>query len=378
MMLMSVLSYVDRGALAQLAPTILPEVGLSVAGYSLIVSAFSVAYSLANPVWGRVIARVGVRLGAAVAVVLWTLASASHALAAGFMGFATARVVLGLGEGATFPAGARTAAQTLDAQERGRGVAVAYGGASIGSIITPLVVNGIAIRWGWRRAFLTTGALGVAWLGLWLLVSRRRELGAAVDVQRVRPPSPAPRSLVGFAVVYSLGALPIGLVNYFGALHIGRGLGYGQATLGHVLWLPPLGWELGYFCWGWALDRSRGPERFARILGWLAVLIVPFAAAPFVRSLWVVVALMFWGMFVAAGFVIVSLSEVTHRHPAEHAGYLAGVGAGSWSAFMVVASPVFGWLFDRGAYVAAYAFATASPAVGWFVWNALRTDRARA
>jgi ACS family hexuronate transporter-like MFS transporter len=185
-------------------------------------------------------------------------------------------------------------------------------------------------------------------------------------------------SLLGFAVVYSLGALPIGLVNYFGALHLGRGLGYGQATLGHVLWLPPVGWELGYFCWGWVLDRSRGPDRFARILGWLAVLVLPFAATPFVRSLWLVVALMFWGMFVAAGFVIVSLSEVTHRLPAEHSAYLAGVGAGSWSAFMVIASPVFGWLFDRGAYVAAYAFAAGSPVVGWLVWSALRNDRPRA
>jgi MFS transporter, ACS family, hexuronate transporter len=138
-----------------------------------------------------------------------------------------------------------------------------------------------------------------------------------------------------------------------------------------VLWLPPLGWEVGYFFWGWLLDRSPAPGRFARLLGLLALLALPFAATPHVRSLPVVLALMFWGMFVAAGFVIVSLSEITHRHSTAHGGLLAGVGAGAWSGVVALAMPVFGRLFDRGAYAAAYAIATAAPVAGWLVWTVL-------
>jgi hypothetical protein len=77
-------------------------------------------------------------------------------------------------------------------------------------------------------------------------------------------------------------------------------------------------------------------------------------------------------MFVAAGFVIVSLSEVTHRHSTQHAGYLAGIGAGSWAGLMAFAMPLFGKLFDRSAYGGAYFLATASPVVGWALWRGLR------
>src|ERR1019366_1299458 len=118
------------------------------------------------------------------------------------------------------------------------------------------------------------------------------------------------------------GGLPLGFVLYYAPLHLGRGLGYGQVTLGHVLWVPPLGWEVGYFFWGWVLDRSRGPDRFARLLRLLAFLALPFAATPLARPLPALLALMFWVMFVSAGFVIVSLGEVTHVHSTRHSGYL--------------------------------------------------------
>jgi ACS family hexuronate transporter-like MFS transporter len=377
MMGLSLLSYVDRNVLALLSPTILRETHLTAEDYGWIISAFSVAYLVGNPAWGMVIDRVGVRAGAAAAVTLWTLASASHAFAAGFGTFALARAVLGFGEGATFPAGLRTATQTLEPESRARGVALAYSGGSLGAILTPLIVTPVALRWGWRGAFLCTGLLGLAWLTTWSVVSRRADLRGVAQAHASGPsassalPGLRLRSLVGFAAAYSLGALPIGLVLYGAPIHLGRGLGFDQATLGHVLWVPPLGWELGYFFWGWVLDRSRAPNRFARLLGLLAALALPFAATPLARSLPLVLALMFWGMFVASGFVIVSLSEVTHRHSARHGALLAGVGAGSWSGVVAVTMPIFGRLFDRGAYGLAYALATAAPVAGWLAWTAL-------
>jgi hypothetical protein len=115
MMLVSLISYIDRNTLALLAPTILRETHLTAEQYGWIISAFSIAYMLGNPLWGRVLDAVGVRRGMLSAVSLWTAASASHALASGFWSFAAARTVLGFGEGATFPGGLRTAMQTLPA-----------------------------------------------------------------------------------------------------------------------------------------------------------------------------------------------------------------------------------------------------------------------
>jgi len=122
MMLCSWLSYVDRQILAVLSPMILKDTGLTGQSYGEVVSAFSIAYMIANPLWGSVLDFVGVRIGMLVAVALWTVASTSHAWMAGFIGFAAARALLGLGEGATFPGGLRVAMDSLppDRQSRSR------------------------------------------------------------------------------------------------------------------------------------------------------------------------------------------------------------------------------------------------------------------
>src|SRR5687768_4912284 len=113
MTLVSLISYIDRNTLALLAPTILADTRLTNEQYGYIVSAFSVAYMIGNPVWGVLLDRFGLRWGMAAAVTFWSAASGAHAFAAGFLGFAVARALLGFGEGATFPGGLRTATQVL-------------------------------------------------------------------------------------------------------------------------------------------------------------------------------------------------------------------------------------------------------------------------
>src|SRR5918996_4312235 len=91
MLLVSLISYIDRNTLALLAPTIMKEAELTGEQYGYIISAFSVTYMLGNPIWGRLLDRFGVRYGMLAAVSFWTLASVSHALAGGFRSFAVAR-----------------------------------------------------------------------------------------------------------------------------------------------------------------------------------------------------------------------------------------------------------------------------------------------
>jgi ACS family hexuronate transporter-like MFS transporter len=378
MMLLSLLSYVDRTALALLSPTILRETGLSATQYTSMVSAFSMAYLIGNPFWGRLLDRYGVRVGLAVSVAVWTAASVSHAFAYGILAFAVARFALGFGEGATFPAGLRTASLTLRPEQQARGLALAYSGGSLGAVVTPLIVTPLALKWGWRGAFLVTGLFGVGWLLVWALVSRDPRLAPKDASLDGRPPPAVPRltdpSVLGFMGAYAFGGLPLGFVQNIAPIHLARGLGCDQATLGHILWIPPLGWEAGYFFWGWIVDRAAtrgrlGPEFFRRLFGWLAVGGVFLVAAALVPSVPVVIGLLFLAMFVSAGFVIASLAEVTHRHTTAHAAYLAGLGAGSWSGLMTPVMPVFGLLLDRRAYVAAYAIAAASFTVAWLTWR---------
>jgi ACS family hexuronate transporter-like MFS transporter len=158
MLLVSFISYIDRNTLALLAPTILEETRLSAQQYGFIISSFSIAYTVGNPVWGHFLDQWGLRAGMSVAVAFWTFASAAHAFVGSFLGFAVARAGLGFGEGATFPGGLRAAVQTLPPSKRSRGIAVAYSGGSLGAIVTPIVVTPIALWWGWRAAFIFTAS----------------------------------------------------------------------------------------------------------------------------------------------------------------------------------------------------------------------------
>ncbi len=380
MLLVSFISYIDRNTLALLAPTILADTRLSAEQYGFVISAFSIAYMAGNPLWGRILDRWGLRLGMITAVSFWTVASASHAFAGSFAGFAVARAALGFGEGATFPGGLRAAMQTLPASKRSRGVAVAYSGGSLGAIVTPLIVTPIALWWGWRAAFLFTGLIGAAWLALWLFVSRRpdiRRRARAAEPDR-KPESPRLKDarIWSYAILYALGALPIAFVIYGSAIYLNKALGAGQALIGKVLWIPPLGWEIGYFFWGWLADRTAGKPggrlgEVRRLLAAAAGLGLCLALAPWTGSFALVMVLYFLSMFCAAGFIILSIAYATDVYSAAHAGLISGVGSGAWSATVAVLMPLFGRLLDLEAYRAAFALAAALPLAGFLLWGRL-------
>jgi ACS family hexuronate transporter-like MFS transporter len=374
MLLVSLISYVDRSTLAILAPTILRETHLNNEQYGYIVLGFSIAYMLSNPVWGWILDRAGLRRGMAAAVACWTAASMAHAFASGFWSFAAARAALGFGEGATFPGGLRTVVQTLPPEQRGRGLAVAYSGGSLGAAITPLIVTPIFLWWGWRAPFWFTGLIGVAWLCQWAFISRRP------DVRRrgaIAASSPGPRwrdrSLWAFMCAYALGALPLGFVLYTASLYLTRALGCSQALVGKILWIPPLGWEAGYFVWGWLCDRALRREgsrvrALTRLISCCAVASLAFAAIPWIPGVPAVMLEMFVAMFVAAGFVVLSVAYATHVYSSGHAGLIAGAGAGSWSLIVGLMMPFFGRLFDQRRFSEAFLIAAAVPIAGYVGW----------
>ncbi len=373
MMLVSLISYIDRQTLAQLSPLILDETQLTNAQFARIISVFSFAYMLGNPIWGRALDRVGVFVGMTLAVTLWSLASAAHAFAtslAGITGFALARALLGFGEGATFPGGLRTANMTLPPAARARGLAIAYSGGSLGAILTPILITPIALRYGWRKAFLVTGALGGAWVISWLLLSSRRpELRAPARGAAYDGPRFGDRRLWSFMALYALGASPLAIVLYAAPLYLHQALHQSQAWMGRWLWLPPLGWEIGYFFWGWRVDRDGRPGRSpARRVLLLTLAYFPLLVTPWLGDVALVLAALTWSMFVAAGFIITGIAYATRSFGTNQSALLAGIGAGSWSAVVAALMPLFGRLFDARRYPVAFVVAALVPVAGAAVW----------
>ena len=375
MMFVSLISYIDRNTLALLIPTIMRDTNLSAEQYGFIVSAFSVAYMIGSPIWGGLLDRLGLRLGMMIAVAFWTAASMGHAVASGFLSFAIARTALGFGEGATFPGGLRAVMQTLPPQQQARGIGLAYSGGSLGAIVTPIIVTPIFAFWGWRAAFLFTGAIGAAWLATWLLVSRRpdvRDFRGDPGVSRARLRFNDAR-LWSFILAYGLGATPLGFVMYAAALYLNQALGKDQMFLGKVLWIPPLGWELGYFFWGWLVDRltAAGVPKLTtvrRLMFASVFLSLPLAAVPWMSSTTLVLLEMFVSTFVIVGFVVPAIAYATHVYSPSCSGLIAGIGAGSYGAIVALTMPLFGRLFDIRRYDLAFAIAAVLPAVGYAGW----------
>jgi MFS transporter, ACS family, hexuronate transporter len=372
-MLSTLLSYIDRQVLAVLSPTILLATGLSANAYANAISAFSIAYMIGNPLWGSVLDFVGLRLGMLIAVGLWTAASASHAWVTGFIGFAVARAVLGFGEGAAFPGALRTAAEALPPNRQSRGMALGYSGASLGAIITPLIVTPIALKYGWQTAFLITGTFGTVWMILWLVVSRPPFLPMVKQTKaKIIWPNLLERRLWVVAASFGLGAVALGIVAYLSPLYLNRALGLSQAQLGRVLWIPLVGWEFGYFFWGWVADRYLAdmPDRRrpARLFVLLTVLALPSVLVTQTRSLPVVLALFFWATFIADGFVVASLRVGTRIYPSGRTAMVAGIGSGSWSAVQAAVLPIYGRLVDLGWFPTIFISMSLLPIAGTALW----------
>ncbi len=166
------INYIDRQVLGILAPTLQKEIGWTEVDYGNIISWFTAAYALGFLGVGRMMDRLGVRTGFAIAITTWSLAAMSHALAFGVNSFSAARFALGLGESGNFPGSIKTVAEWFPARERAFAAGVFNAGSNVGAILAPILVPIIALRWGWREAFVATGALGFLWLAVWLVVYR--------------------------------------------------------------------------------------------------------------------------------------------------------------------------------------------------------------
>ena len=168
-------NYMDRQVLGVLKSTLQHDLGWNEIDYSNLVFAFQAAYATGMICVGWLVDRVGTRLGYALAMAFWSLASMAHAVGSSFTSFVIARSALGFGEAGVFPASIKTVAEWFPKKERAFATGIFNAGTNLGAIITPLVVPWITVHWGWRWAFVITGALGFVWLAFWLLLYRKPE-----------------------------------------------------------------------------------------------------------------------------------------------------------------------------------------------------------
>ncbi len=171
----TLVNYLDRTCLAVAAPELKAKLGMSEIDYANIVATFQVAYLLAQPVFGRTMDWVGVRLGLALSIAWWSLAQISTALSTGWRGFALFRGLLGVGEAGNFPGAAKVVSEWFPARERTIATGLVNVGSGMGQALAAPFVVYLLSRYDWRVAFVSTGAIGLAWVAFWALLYRPPE-----------------------------------------------------------------------------------------------------------------------------------------------------------------------------------------------------------
>ncbi len=192
------INYIDRQIIGILKQTLEAQLGWSEKDYAQIVFSFQAAYAIGYLVGGRMMDWIGLRLGYALAVGLWSVAAVAHGWMRSVTGFCAVRAGLGLAEGGNFPAAIKTVAEWFPRQERALATGIFNAGSNVGALVTPILVPWLTLRFGWPAAFWVTGSLGFFWLCSWVWLYRHPathpRLGQA-ELAHIQsdPPDPAVR-----------------------------------------------------------------------------------------------------------------------------------------------------------------------------------------
>jgi ACS family hexuronate transporter-like MFS transporter len=288
--LATLVNYIDRQSLSVLAPWINKELGLSNFAYSTITAWFLAAYALGMWIFGAVFDRLGNRRGFGVAISLWSLAAAAHALVGSLGGFRAVRFALGASESGNWPGATRTVAAWFHARQRALAMGLVNCGAALGSAIAPPAVLALQAVYGWRAAFVVTGSLGFLWLVVWMAVHPRDE-GRGPD-RATAVPWPVllrRREVWGIVLARFFGDPIWWLYLFWLPLYLHDARRFDMKGIAMTAWLPFLAADLGCVAGGWisghliARGASVNTARRTAILIGTALMPVGMAAA-FVSS----------------------------------------------------------------------------------------------
>lgn len=254
--LSAALNYLDRQTLSVLASTIQKELRVDDIAYSQITACFLVSYTIMYGVSGGLINLLGTRRSLALAVAGWSLASMLHGFASSAAHLLALRFSLGAFESANYPAGVKVIAERFPVQERAAGIGVFVAGSAIGAAFSVPLVSFLALRFGWRAAFVMTGAAGLVWVALWLAACRRADAfasgngGGAVAGEVTGKPVSwrtllAMKATWGCIVARVLTDPIIYFVSFWIPKFFEKQHGFSLEEVGRYAWIPYVGLSVG-------------------------------------------------------------------------------------------------------------------------------------
>ncbi|HWR50872.1 MAG TPA: MFS transporter [Bryobacteraceae bacterium] len=382
----TVINYIDRQTFSVLSPVLKAEYKWTNTDLASVLIAFRIAYTIGQSVSGRLLDRLGTRVGLACSVTFYTAVAALTSLASGLGSFRAFRFLLGAGESANWPGATKAVAEWFPARERGFAVALFDSGSSIGGAVAPFLVLGLYHGFGsWRPVFLVTALLGFVWIIAWLKLYHPPELHPAIGAEelahvragqsRGTAGEPAVRwiQLLRYRQTWGLilGRLLLDpywflVAEWFAIYLLSRGFRLEDSMMG--FWAPFLAADLGNFSgaalssWfirrGWPTGKAR---RTVMVLFGPSMLAL--AGAAFTSSYVILILLFAWASFAYAACSTMFLAlpaDVFHSSAVASVSGLSGTGAGIG---VLISTYLIGVVSDRASFQPIVLAASVMPCV---------------
>jgi ACS family hexuronate transporter-like MFS transporter len=424
-------NYVDRQVIGILKPTLATEFGWSELDYSWIIFSFQTAYAIGLLFVGKLMDKIGTKIGFALAIIVWSLAAMLHGWAVGLgefaspvvtpivhgvvagfnaissmigvapwsvtlsvsvVGFMVARFLLGIGEAGNFPASIKTVAEWFPKKERALSTGIFNSGTNIGALATPIVVPMIVLAWGWYEAFIITGVLGFIWLVFWLAIYKRPEEDKRLtqrELEYIQSDPQEPTAAIPWRRLFphrQTWAFAIGkfltdpiwwvylfwLPDFLNKQH-GLDLKNFGLPLAVIYILADVGSIGGGYISGalmrrgWSVNKSR---KTAMLVCALAV--VPIVFASITSSLWLSVVLI--GIAAAAhqGWSANIFTISSDMFPKQAVGSVVGIGGMMGAIGGMIIAPVVGYILQStGSYVPVFIIAASAYLVALLIIHLL-------
>jgi ACS family hexuronate transporter-like MFS transporter len=389
------LNYIDRQVIGILKPALMEKLHWNEIDYSNIIFAYQLAYAFGYLGAGRVIDRIGVRRGYALAVLFWSLAAMAHGLnyyiptgmKAGdwtpwigggvgtwlmtipmtVLGFSAARFALGLAEGGNFPAAIKSVSEWYPRKERALATGIFNAGSNVGALVAPLLVPWLTISFGWPTAFIATGALGFLWLAFWWWFYESPEKHPRISPTelayiRSDPADPVVKipwlSLLGYRQTWAfiVGMFMSAPIWWFYLYWI-PGFLYDKHKLDLVHLGPPLvviylmtdvgsvggGWLSSHLLKrGWSVNAARKTTLLI-----CALCVVPVFAAARVSNLWLATILIGLAASAHQGFSANLFTLVSDTAPRKAVSSIVGIGGMAGAIGGMFIAKLAGYILDK-------------------------------
>jgi ACS family hexuronate transporter-like MFS transporter len=378
--LATTISYIDRQALAVAAPVLRDELGISNFDYARIVFSFLLAYTVMQAVTGWMVDRLGTRNGFALLMVWWSTAAMLHALGRGVLSFSIYRFLLGAGQAGSWAASVRAVSEWFPHERRAFANSVWGTGVSLGSAVAVPLVAAITMAFGWRMAFVVTGAIGLVWTAVWMASYRRPATAIAAapgEVVREEPAIPY-RALLACRSIWALVLARVfadPVVWFYSAWvpeFLARTAGFSMADIGRYGWIPFAAYGTGILSGGIVSDllhRRGRPVVTARLavmrVGVLLMTAGVFAAVPLhIAIALAAISLAVFGFGLWAPNMMTLCGEIAPPGRVGSVTGLSGVGAGVGGMMYTLFT---GWTLDKFGYPPVFVTAGVLPLVAFSI-----------